>query len=120
MSTHVHVNTHVHVYTHVHVRSRTGGVFIAGGGIAGKMLQRVMDGTVARAYVGSKGHSLACYDNVPLYVTSSPGSRQYEYHRHLSELGTLRRSVLLGVAMHHMNATCFYTVCLYGAFMCRR
>lgn len=49
-----------------------GGVFIAGGGIAGKLLSRVLDGRVAQAYV-AKGHSLACYDTCPLFVAATPG-----------------------------------------------
>eukprot|EP00946_MAST-07B_sp_MAST-7B-sp1_P001663 g1663.t1 len=49
-----------------------GGVFIAGGGIVGKMLPRILDGRVAAAFV-AKGHSIACYADVPLFVASTPG-----------------------------------------------
>lgn len=49
-----------------------GGVFIAGGGIARKLLTRILDGRVAAAFV-AKGHSIKCYENVPLYVASTPG-----------------------------------------------
>jgi glucokinase len=49
-----------------------GGVFIAGGGIANKLLPRIRDGRVAAAYVG-KGHSIACYDSCPLFVATTAG-----------------------------------------------
>ena len=49
-----------------------GGVYIAGGGIASKLLPRILDGRVAAAFV-AKGHSIACYDDVPLFVATTPG-----------------------------------------------
>ena len=49
-----------------------GGVYIAGGGVASKLLSRILDGRVAAAFV-AKGHSIACYADVPLFVASTPG-----------------------------------------------
>lgn len=51
-----------------------GGVFIAGGGIASKMLHRILDGTVLRAYL-DKGHSTSTFAEVPLFVVNEPGDR---------------------------------------------
>ena len=49
-----------------------GGVFIAGGGIAKKLLPLVRDGRVAQAYA-DKGRNFACYASCPLYVCSTDG-----------------------------------------------
>ena len=52
-----HTLHHCHVSTTALRYQALGGVYIAGGGVARKMLPRVLDGTVRSAYL-DKGHSV--------------------------------------------------------------
>ncbi len=45
-----------------------GGIYIAGGGIAAKMIDRIRDGRVLKAYL-DQGVSTEVVENCPLYVS---------------------------------------------------